>query len=54
MLVELLYSIYLEEVPLFNRRLKFFQITQRTSEGKTVEQFMYPLESRSRGQRYTR
>ncbi len=31
-IVELLDKAYLEEVPLFNRRLRFFQIRQRTDE----------------------
>ncbi len=35
-LVELLDGVYLEEVPLFNRRLEFFQMCQRTGEGETV------------------
>ncbi len=47
-LAELLDEVYLEEVPLFNRRLEFFQMPQRTGEGKTVEQFVEPLEARAR------
>ncbi len=47
-LVELLDEVYLEEVPLFNRRLKFFQMRQRTGEGETVEQFIELLEVRAR------
>ncbi len=47
-LVELLDEVYLEEVPLFNRRLKFFQMRQRTGEGETVEQFIKLLEVRAR------
>ncbi len=47
-LVELSEDVYLEEVPLFNRQLEFFQVRQRTSEGKTVEQFVELLEARAR------
>ncbi len=47
-LVELLDEVYLEEVPLFNRRLEFFQMRQRTGEGETVEQFVELLEARAR------
>ena len=47
-LVELLEAIYLEEVPLFNQRLEFFQMCQLTGKGETVEQFMDLLESRAR------
>ena len=36
LLVELLESIYLEEVPLFNMRLEFFQVWQHTGKGETV------------------
>ncbi len=36
LLVELLESIYLEEVPLFNMRLEFIQVWQGTGEGETV------------------
>ncbi len=47
-LVELLDEVYLEEVPLFNLRLEFFRMRQRTGEGETVEQFMELLEARAR------
>ncbi len=47
-LPELLDEVYLEEVPLFNRRLEFFQMRQRTGKGETVEQFVELLEARAR------
>ncbi len=48
-LVELLDKVYLEEVPLFNRRLEFYQMWQRTTgEGEMVEQFVELLEARAR------
>ncbi len=47
-LTELLDEVYLEEVRLFNRRLEFFQMHQRTGEGETVEQFLELLEARTR------
>ncbi len=47
-LAELLDEVYLEEVPLFNRRLEFFQMPKTTGKGKTVEQFVELLEARAR------
>ena len=47
-LVELLDEVHLEEVPLFNQRLEFFQMCQLTGEGETVEQFLELLEARTR------
>ncbi len=48
-IVELLDKVYLEEVPLFNRRLEFYQMWQRTTgEGEMVEQFVELLEARAR------
>ena len=47
-LVELLDEVYLEEAPLCNWRLEFFQMRQRTGEGETVEQFVELLEARAR------
>ncbi len=47
-LVELLNEVYLEVVPLFNWRLEFFQMRQRTGEGETVKQFVEMLEARAR------
>ncbi len=46
-LVELLNEVYLEDVLLFNWRLEFFQMRQRTGEGETVEQFVELLEARA-------
>ncbi len=45
--LELLDEVYLEEVPLFNRRLEFFQMRQRTAERETVEQFKELLEAQA-------
>ncbi len=48
LLLKLLDEVYLEEMPLFNRRLEFFQMRQRTGEGEMVEQFVELLEARER------
>ncbi len=37
----------MEEVPFFDRRLKFFRMWQRTGERETVEQFMELLEAQA-------
>ncbi len=40
-------KVYLEEVPLSNWQLEFFQMRQRTGEWETEEQFMELLEARA-------
>ena len=47
-LVELLDDVFLREVPLFNRRLEFWQMKQSPSTGESVDQFVELLEARAR------